>query len=240
MKSSSEDSSLKGLGKVLVSPSFVGGVAKQVGVVAHGTIFPPKDCFDHGNNSSTIIMVPGFCCNSKSMEFAGEILKEKYNVAYAPRFPRQNTDAVDRAVIVLREKLRDVLKKEKNGDVSYYTHSAGGIITSRMLGKSKIDANALFTCASPFKGTPPAKFFTFLALARDLCQGSELLRSLDINLPVSRVEFHVAELDTIAPPENQVPWVIPANSSCHYHSDFQHFDFIAGEKAKTFVGGIVL
>ena len=88
-----------------------------------GNILPtPKDQFDHGNNASTVMLIPGFTQGSGSMSEIGLELSKKHNVVYAGNLPWY-TASVKTMTSQILEKYRIAQVNEKNHDISLVGHS---------------------------------------------------------------------------------------------------------------------
>jgi len=94
------------------------------------------------------------------MHLLGEYLKEYFNVAYAPRFPKFNTVAADLSAKMLEQKIREVLTHEKNKDINLIGHSFGGILSIEAVRiATDVRVNNIITLSTPYVGPPLSELF---------------------------------------------------------------------------------
>lgn len=196
-----------------------------------------KDSFDHWNNAPTILLSHGLTCTPSTLSTLGDLLKEKYNVAYAPKFPALNTASAKVSAHMLEMKILELLKNEPNGDLNLIGHSFWGLLSIEAVRIStEIVVNKIITMATPHKGCPGATAFkNIFPACKDMSEpygfhaDTELWEKLQGELIA-----YISEKDSVVPSYSQIPsrTIAPWRTRVRIFGDLDHWDFIMWEAVR--------
>lgn len=129
-------------------------------------------------------------------------MKEFANVVYAGNFPMMNTCSIADAAKLLEPLVRQVMQREKNGDVTLVGHSNGGLISLLALHlATDLRVRHVVTMGTPHQGTPHADLLSLVsASCREVNQEGGCLRGANLRGQMNGdIMALVAEKDKIVP-----------------------------------------
>lgn len=211
-------------------------------IVRHtvGNFLPaPKDQFDHGNNASTVMLIPGFTQGSGSMSQIGKALSEKHNVVYVGNLSWYTANVKALTAQIL-EKYRAVQKNEKNHDISLVGHSFGGVLGVVLLSDTPdVRMNQLITVGTPHDKVPLATLVPGIPAIQELEEDIYRSRPKIQKRQLNRFTTIAAGNDIIVPTDSQHGKFAPISSKIptqhEVWDEYGHLCFLDSKGAKRIV-----
>lgn len=196
-----------------------------------------KDSLDFPN-WQTVVLTPGFGCLPHTLGYLGSILKEKYNVVYAPNGHRINTVSIHISATELEEKLQKLFKHVHMEETSLVGHSMGGLISVEAVRIwASMRVNNIITISTPFQGTPMASLCSpFLRACEEINTPGWFHKNTNIGHKLWWLLIsNVSEKDFVVPAGCQIPQntIAPRKTKIIRHTDMDHKDSLVWETCKT-------